>query len=101
MRVWFNAALASKGRNPRDQISRGDAIKPLNELTATEIVAAIGQGAATSESVTRACLARIAAREGEVHAWAHLDPEAALASARASDRDSRRGPIGGVPFGVK
>ena len=56
-----------------------DAIKPLNELTATEIVAAIGQGRTTCEAVARACLDRIAAREGEVHAWAHLDPEAALA----------------------
>jgi amidase len=99
--VWFNAALASKGRNLRGQILRGDVIKPLNELTATEIVEAIGQGRTTSEAVTRACLDRIAAREGEVHAWAHLDPDAALASARASDKDSRRGPIGGVPFGVK
>jgi amidase len=99
--VWFNAALASKGRNLRGQILRGDVIKPLNELTATEIVEAIGQGRTTSEAVTRACLDRIAAREGEVHAWAHLDPDAALASARASDMDCRRGPIGGVPFGAK
>ncbi len=51
--------------------------------------------------MTRACLDRIAAREGEVHAWAHLDPEAALASARAFDKDGKRGPIAGVPFGVK
>ena len=51
--------------------------------------------------MTRACLNRIVAREGEVHAWAHLDPEAALASARAFDKDSKRGPIGGVPFSAK
>jgi Asp-tRNA(Asn)/Glu-tRNA(Gln) amidotransferase A subunit family amidase len=81
--------------------ARGHPIKPLNELTATEIVAAIGEGAVTSEAVTRACLDRIAAREGEVHAWAHLDPEAALASARAFDKSGKRGPLAGVPFGVK
>ena len=56
--------------------ARGSSIKPLNELTATEIIAAIGQGQTTGEAVVRACLERIAAREPDVHAWAHLDPEA-------------------------
>ena len=81
--------------------ARGRSIKPLNELTATEIVAAIGQGTTTCEAVVRACLDRIAAREPEVHAWAHLDPEAALAAARAFDKSGKRGPLAGVPFGVK
>ncbi len=89
--VWFNAALTSKG----------PAIKPLNELTATEIVAATAAGQTTSEAVVRACLDRIASRDGEVHAWAHLDPEAALAAARAADTNAQRGPLAGVPFGVK
>src|SRR3954454_17926717 len=81
--------------------ARGSSIKPLNELTATEIIAAIGQGQTTSEAVVRACFDRIAAREPEVHAWAHLDPEAALAAARAFDKKGKHGPLGGVPFGVK
>ena len=81
--------------------ARGRAIKPLNELTATEIVAAIGAGRTTCEAVVRACLERIAAREAEVQAWAHLDPEQAIAAARAFDRSGRRGPLAGVPFGVK
>jgi Asp-tRNA(Asn)/Glu-tRNA(Gln) amidotransferase A subunit family amidase len=81
--------------------ARGSSIKPLNELTATEIIAAIGQGQTTSEAVVRACFDRIAAREPEVHAWAHLDPEAALAAARAFDKSSKRGPLAGVPFGAK
>jgi amidase len=81
--------------------ARGRSIKPLNELTATEIIAAIGQGHTTCEAVVHACLGRIAAREPQVHAWAHLDPEAALAAARAFDRNGKRGPLAGVPFGVK
>jgi len=81
--------------------ARGSSIKPLNELTATEIIAAIGQGQITCEAVVRACLGRIAAREPEVHAWAHLDPEAALGAARAFDKNGKSGPLGGVPFGVK
>jgi Asp-tRNA(Asn)/Glu-tRNA(Gln) amidotransferase A subunit family amidase len=81
--------------------ARGRSIKPLNELTATEIVAAIGQGATTSEAVVQACLERVAAREPQVHAWAHIDPEAALASARAADQRGKPGPLAGVPFGAK
>ena len=81
--------------------ARGSSIKPLNELTATEIIAAIGQGQATCEAVVHACLERIAAREPEVHAWTHLDPEAALAAARAFDKNGKHGPLAGVPFGVK
>ena len=50
----------------------------------------------------RDCLARIAARDERVHAWANVDPELALAQARALDRDRRaRLPLHGVPIGVK
>jgi amidase len=81
--------------------ARGRSIKPLNEMTAIEIVAAIEGGSTTCEAVVRACLDRIAAREPAVQAWAHLDPAATLAAARARDKDGRRGPLAGVPFGVK
>ena len=73
----------------------------LHELTASEIVAAIGAGRTTCEAVMRACLERIAAREDKVQAWAFLDPDQAIAAARAFDRSGRRGPLAGVPFGVK
>jgi Asp-tRNA(Asn)/Glu-tRNA(Gln) amidotransferase A subunit family amidase len=76
-------------------------MRALHELTATEIVAAIGAGSATCEAVARACLDRIAAREPQVQAWHHLDADAALAQARTLDRSSRRGLLHGVPFGVK
>ena len=49
----------------------------------------------------RACLERVAARESQVHAWAHIDPDAALVAARAADNSGKRGPLAGVPFGVK
>ena len=58
-------------------------------------------GEITCEAVTRACLDRIAAREGVIHAWASIDPELALAQARALDRGTERGPLHGVPVGVK
>jgi amidase len=51
--------------------------------------------------VVRDCLARIAAREPAVHAWATVDAELALKQARDLDRGGARGPLHGVPIGVK
>lgn len=75
--------------------------RPANELTATEAAAEIAAGRLTAEALARACLDRIAAREQTVHAFAHVDPERALAEARAVDRAGARGPLAGIPFGVK
>jgi amidase len=77
------------------------AIFRLNELTATEIVAAIEGGRTTCEAVVRACLERIAERETAVGAWAYCDEKQAIAAAQAFDKSGKRGPIAGVPFGVK
>ncbi|MGQ0522379.1 MAG: amidase [Betaproteobacteria bacterium] len=73
----------------------------LNELTATEMAAAVRSGRTTCEAITRACLERVAAREAEVQAWQHIDPEQAIAEARARDRSDRNGGLIGVPFSVK
>ncbi|MDX1433007.1 MAG: amidase [Gammaproteobacteria bacterium] len=74
-------------------------------LTANAAAAAIRDGALSSEELTRACLARIEAREAEVAAWAHLDPEHALAQARRLDELRAGGaPLGalhGLPVGIK
>ena len=48
----------------------------------------------------RACLERIAEREPTVKAWAYLDPDLALAQARAADA-AKGGVLRGVPIGVK
>ena len=74
---------------------------PLNALTATEMAAAIRAGRATCEAVARACLDRIATREPQVQAWQHLDPDYVIEQARALDKSGKRGPLIGVPFGVK
>jgi len=75
--------------------------RPLNELTATEIIAAVRAGRATCEDVTRACLDRIAERDKDVQAWQYINPEQAIAEARARDRSDRAGALIGVPFSVK
>jgi amidase len=73
----------------------------LNALTASEAAAKLKSGEITSEALVRDCLDRIQAREGTVKAWAYLDPELALAQARVLDGEDRRGPLHGVPIGIK
>ena len=74
---------------------------PLNELTATEIAASVASGTTTCEAVVRACLERIEEREPKVLAWQYLNPAQVIAQARAFDRSGGRGPLAGVPFGIK
>ncbi len=59
----------------------------------------------TSVELVQACLARVREVDGQVQAWTFLDPECALAQARAADEDRMSGhPTGalhGVPVGLK
>src|SRR6476469_5899862 len=73
----------------------------LNELSASEIVAAIRAGKTTCEAVTRACLERIAERDAQVQAWQYVNPEQAIKEAQASDCAGADGALIGVPFNVK
>src|SRR5688572_1770592 len=73
----------------------------IHEWTAVEIAAAVRGGRTTCEAVTRACLERIAEREHAVLAWEFVDPDLAIAQARALDQRGVSGPLAGVPFGVK
>jgi Asp-tRNA(Asn)/Glu-tRNA(Gln) amidotransferase A subunit family amidase len=74
-------------------------------LTATEAAAELARGAISAEDYSRACLDRIAAAEGEIKAFAHLDRDHALAQARALDERRARGqpigPLHGVPVAIK
>lgn len=73
----------------------------LHELTLTQAAARLREGALTSEAYTRALLERIAALEPRIEAFAWLEPQAALAAARAADRAPARRALHGVPLGVK
>ena len=77
----------------------------LTALTATEVAAQIARGLVSAEDYTTACLDRIAALDGEVHAFIHLDRDHALAQARARDvHKAEGGPLGplhGIPVGIK
>src|SRR5262247_3721276 len=80
-------------------------VKDLHLLGACEAARMIREGAVSSVEVVQACLARVRAVDEQVQAWAFLDPDYALAQARAADEYRLSGqPIGalhGVPVGLK
>jgi Asp-tRNA(Asn)/Glu-tRNA(Gln) amidotransferase A subunit family amidase len=69
-------------------------------LTASEAAARLEAGALSAETLVRDCLDRAEARAA-IKAWVWLDPELALAQARAIDHAGRSGVLKGVPVGVK
>lgn len=66
-------------------------------LTATAAARLIRAGTLRPEALMEACLARIAAREPAVHAFAYLDPE----QARRATATALPGPLHGLPIGIK
>jgi Asp-tRNA(Asn)/Glu-tRNA(Gln) amidotransferase A subunit family amidase len=77
----------------------------LHLISATEAVRLIRDGVISSEQLVEACLARIRDVDPQVQAWAFLDPDYALAQARALDQlrleGKPIGPLHGVPIGIK
>jgi Asp-tRNA(Asn)/Glu-tRNA(Gln) amidotransferase A subunit family amidase len=92
-------AIVSPERDD-DLGERGPMIDPWR-LSAREALARMAAGTLDSETLVRACLQRIAAREPIVAAWAYLDPEYAIGQARALDRAPVRGPLHGIPIAIK
>ena len=76
-----------------------------NLLTAAELQQAYARGLTDPVSVTRAHLALIAQRNPQLHAFVHVDPDAALQQAQASAKrwaaGAPRGPLDGVVVGLK
>lgn len=72
---------------------------------AATLAAAMQSGEVTSVEVTSACLDRIEAVDDRVHAFLHVDRQAALDAARAIDEQraagSTLGPLAGVPLALK
>jgi Asp-tRNA(Asn)/Glu-tRNA(Gln) amidotransferase A subunit family amidase len=77
----------------------------LHLLPASEAARLIRDGVISSKQFVEACLARIREVDGQVQAWTFLDPDHALAQARAADewrlQGRPTGPLHGVPVGVK
>ena len=77
----------------------------LHLLSASEAARLIRDGVINSEELVEACLARVREVDPQVEAWTFLDPDYALAQARALD-DLRLsgqaiGTLHGIPVGIK
>lgn len=76
--------------------------KTPNRLSASEAVLRMAQKRLKARDLVEACLDRITAREGQVHAWEALDPDGARKRADSLDKRSRpAGPLHGIPLAVK
>jgi len=77
----------------------------LHYLTLTEVAELIKSKRISSEELTQIMLNRIAALDGKLNSYITVMNEAALAAARSLDKElaegKYRGPLHGVPIGVK
>ncbi|PMR61955.1 Asp-tRNA(Asn)/Glu-tRNA(Gln) amidotransferase GatCAB subunit A [Verrucosispora sp. ts21] len=77
----------------------------LTKLSAVEIAGLVASGQTSAVEVTQAHLDRIAAVDGRINAFLHVDSEGALAAAREVDAQraagAQLGPLAGVPVAVK
>lgn len=77
----------------------------LHWVSATEASQLLRDGIISAVQMMEACLARVREVDDNVQAWAFLDPDHALAQARAADEwrlgGNPIGPLHGVPVGLK
>src|SRR5215467_9072352 len=74
-------------------------------LTIAELGRLYDQRELSPVEVTRALLDRIAAHDGKLHSFIRVTEEIALAQAKEAERalmaGERRGPMHGIPYGLK
>ena len=70
-------------------------------MTAAEASSAIQARKMSCEELVRSCLARIASRDSVVKAWLRMDPDHVVRRARELDKTAWKGPLHGLPWGVK
>jgi aspartyl-tRNA(Asn)/glutamyl-tRNA(Gln) amidotransferase subunit A len=75
------------------------------DFSIKEAASAIATGELTVLQLNESCLERIDALEDKIQAWALVDREGALEAARRLDQElrqgKRRGPLHGIPLGIK
>lgn len=78
-----------------------DAHPDPTRLTASAAARLLQHRELTAEVLLDACLEVIQTREPELRAWRHYDADGAREQARQLDRGPIRGPLHGLPIGVK
>jgi len=80
-------------------------LNALHWMSAAALGTAYARRVLSPVDVVQALLARVAAKDGQLHAFIHLDGERALEAARQAERDITAGrilgPLHGVPVGIK
>jgi aspartyl-tRNA(Asn)/glutamyl-tRNA(Gln) amidotransferase subunit A len=75
------------------------------QLTIAEAARLIASQDISPVALTKACLARIAAVDDQIHSYIHVATEAALHAAHQAEKEiaagELRGPLHGIPYGVK
>ncbi len=75
------------------------------DLSIAEMGRQLRAGSITAEMLARDALARVAARDGALHAFVLVTEERALADARRADEERKsgrdRGPFHGIPYALK
>ncbi len=73
----------------------------INRAAALDLAPLLQRRELSAEAVARACLERVEQREQVIGAWSFLDEEKLLSQARALDAQPVRGPLHGLPVGIK
>ncbi len=71
------------------------------QLTIAEASRAVADGSLSPVALTEAYLERIAALDGELHSYVLVLRDAALEAARSLAAAGPRGPLHGIPIGLK
>src|SRR4051794_12302937 len=104
---WGRKRDDSRGSNAGGASHRGHGMSDVQLTTkdVAELSRLLAAGDVSAVDVTRAHLDRIAAEDGELGSYLHVDPDAALASAAAVDEarsgGTELGPLAGVPVALK
>jgi Asp-tRNA(Asn)/Glu-tRNA(Gln) amidotransferase A subunit family amidase len=80
-------------------------LREVCDLTIKEAAAAIASGELTASQLVESCLKRIDTFEKKIQAWALLDRQGASETAKQLDKELKqgklRGPLHGIPLGIK
>ena len=97
--------FALRGGRVLPPIEDASVPQPLWQLTIAQAAALIAARQLSPVALTQACLDRIAEVDARIHSYIHVDTEGALAAARQAEQEinngHHRGPLHGIPYGVK
>lgn len=92
---------ATIGRQGTGESGYVSSLSSVARLTATGASARIAAGELSATTLAEACIERTLARNDDVRAWTVFEPGMVRRQAAERDAETRRGPLHGVPVGIK